>query len=98
MQIVRLIVEVAISDGAGELERVKAALRSAWPAIEIDAATHRRRQPRMVVCVQCGETFLSKRTDARYCTNACRTAASLERTGQRTANGDAPEGREVSET
>lgn len=83
MKIIRLMVDVAISDDADELERVKAALRTAWPAIEIMAAGHRRRQPRMVECVQCGETFVSQRTDALYCSNACRTAASLaRRTGE----------------
>lgn len=27
-----------------------------------------------VVCVQCGNTFFSKRYDASFCSNACRTA------------------------
>lgn len=38
---------------------------------------------RALVCAHCGSTMLATRSDARYCSNACRQAAYRERQRRR---------------
>ena len=35
----------------------------------------RKKSTRTAPCAQCGEEFVSRRSDARFCSNRCRTAA-----------------------
>ncbi|HKT87951.1 MAG TPA: hypothetical protein VJQ59_05920 [Candidatus Sulfotelmatobacter sp.] len=54
-----------------------------WKIIgDVDAAPARRKSPRTRRTCQCGRTFLAKRADARWCSQACRSRASRSKNGQ----------------
>jgi len=74
MKFIRLVLNLAIPDEGADLEQIKAALRQAWPAVDIIADSASRVPQRFVHCRQCGRQFAAKRSDARYCSPACRMA------------------------
>jgi hypothetical protein len=86
MKFVRLVLNLAIPDEGADLEQIKAALRRAWPAVDIIADSGTRVPTRFVHCVQCGRQFAAKRSDARYCSPACHMARLESR--KRSPNGD----------
>jgi hypothetical protein len=91
MRFVRLVLNLAIPDEGADVEQIKAALRQAWPAVDIIADDGKRVPQRFVHCRQCGRQFAAKRSDARYCSPACRMASLESRKppgGKPAPNGD----------
>jgi hypothetical protein len=78
MRVVRLSITLAIPDdeSADRLEQIKAAIRQAWPAVEIFDDASKPRATRTLDCRECGETFVAKRTDAIFCSATCRAKSS----------------------
>ena len=80
MKFVRLVLTVAVPE-EGDLEQIKTALRQAWPALDIadDNTRASRAAPRLLDCVKCGRQFAATRSDAIYCSAACRLAVYASR-------------------
>ena len=60
-----------------------AAVKEPKPIYEIQTRKVKVRVGWKIQCEQCGETFTSKRSDARTCSDACRAAAYYERKRKR---------------
>lgn len=77
MRIIRFIIELAIPDNEApdRLEQIKTTIREAWPAMEIFDRGARPRATRSIRCQKCGLSFVAKRADAKFCTDACRVAS-----------------------
>ena len=75
MRVLHLHIVLAAPDDV-EVATILARLREAWPSLELQPpGKQRRRLSRDLVCHQCGETFIATRTDALYCSAACRQNA-----------------------